>query len=232
MIRPRPSQATHPDWAFRVNPYTRWVHEHPEVLLARPTPAALAQRLRAAGPPGAPLHVELGCGSGNVLLQLGAARPGVHFVGFELRYKRLVKAARKVERLGLTNVWFLREQAENCFDYFPPGTVDTLAINFPDPWPKAVQWRKRLVGAPFLERLHATLRPGGTLRLKTDHSGYFLHVLSLIRNRPEWRIRTFSNDLHRHGKRAGDAVSEFEQLFISKGRAVFCLVLEKAAAAP
>jgi tRNA (guanine-N7-)-methyltransferase len=214
--------------ASEVNPYTRWVHEHPRVLLADPTPAALHALLGAAG---APLVVDLGCGAGNFLLELAHRAPEARFVGFELRYKRLVKAARKAERAGLANVIFLREQAERLGDYFAPGSLSAVYVNFPDPWPRRADWKKRLVGPALLRALERLLEPGGRFFLQTDHSGYFLHVLSLRREAPGLRLAAFSNDHHRHGPPAGEARTEFEQLFRGQRKPVYRLVLERPAAA-
>jgi len=234
---PMPMPRT-PDVAFRINPYTRWVYDHPERLLAEPTPALLDRARRSAGP--APrLEVDLGCGSGNFLVQLAAAHRDRHYVGFELRYKRLVKAARKLERQGCANAWLLREAAERCGDYFAPATVDCVYINFPDPWPRRSQWKKRLFGKAFLEDLQRVLKPGGEVRLKTDHSGYFLHALQLIRDLPGWRLSQFANDLHQgmprvqqcHGNlprvMPRNVETEFEQLFLSKRQPVHFVAVEK-----
>ncbi|MBI4082672.1 MAG: tRNA (guanosine(46)-N7)-methyltransferase TrmB [Candidatus Lambdaproteobacteria bacterium] len=215
-------------FAADINPYARWVYDHPATLLAAPTPAAL-EALRAARPlDGGRLHVELGCGAGNFLKALSRRQPGDHFVGFELRFKRLVKAARKIEREGLANVWLLRERAEECCSYFVPGTVDAVYLNFPDPWPKAGQWKKRLVQAAFLDRLARCLKPGGRFELKTDHSGYFLHVLALVWNRAPWRLCAVSNDLHRQGLSPGLPVTEFEQLFVAKRKPVHQVTIVRA----
>jgi tRNA (guanine-N7-)-methyltransferase len=220
----------------RINPYLRAVHDHPGVLLPTPSPAALDALRAAAGTPRR-LVVDLGCGSGNFLLQLAAQRPQDHFVGLELRFKRLVKSARKFERLGLHNVWILREQAERFGSYFAPGAVAEVHVNFPDPWPRRSQWRKRLIQPAFLSELERLLTPGGWFFLKTDHTGYFLHVLGLIHRRPGWRLRDFCNDTHLRsaasrgvaagGQQAAPAETEFEQLFRSKGQAVFSLALER-----
>jgi tRNA (guanine-N7-)-methyltransferase len=230
----------HADVAFRINPYTRWVYDHPERLLPQPTPELLAEaRAKAGRAEGT--EVDLGCGSGNFLLQRAIHEPRHHHIGFELRFKRLVKSARKLEKDGLTNVWLLREAAERFADYFPPASVDRIYVHFPDPWPRPSQWKKRLIGQGFLSDLHRALKPGGELRLKTDHSGYFLHFLGLIQGVPGWQITEFSNDLHagaariwRRPSRLPRALepnleTEFEQLFRSKRKAVYSLVLEKVA---
>ena len=210
----------------RVNPYSRWVYDHPDSLLPEPTPALLKEKRRDPAQGSGRLIVELGSGSGNFLLQLARAFPKDHLVGFELRFKRLVKAARKLEKEGHNRVWLLRELGEKFGDYFAPASIDRIYINFPDPWPKFAHWKKRMINPPLLEAMEKTLKKDGKLYLKTDHSGYFLHCLSLIRNRPGWKIVGFSNDLHRYGPPVFQAKTEFEQLFASKGKAIFFLMAE------
>ena len=213
--------------AFQVNPYIRWQFEHPGHLLPRPNRAELdARRARA---PGVGLRVELGSGSGNFLVELARQHPESHVLGFELRYKRLVKSARKLEGAGLTRAWALREQAEHFPEYFDPGTIDALYLHFPDPWPRPSQWKKRMVHAGFLRDVKRMLRPGGFFQIKTDHSGYFLHILGLCMDIPGLAIRFYSNDLQRNGPPAESPPSEFELLFRKRGKPVFCLILEKAA---
>ena len=208
----------------KVNPYSRLVFDHPDTLLAEPTPELLNER-RAKEPQHRRLIVELGSGSGNFLLQLGNLWPEDHLVGFELRYKRLVKSAQKLEKAGLKGVWVLREQAERVDRYFPKSTVDRVYLNFPDPWPKRGQWKKRLVNRPFLSSLEQALKPGGTFMLKTDHSGYFLHCISQFQGRTGWKIVGFSNNLHRRPMTEPYPKTEFEQLFASKRKAIYFLAV-------
>ncbi len=208
-----------------VNPYTQWIHHHPQTLLPRPTPEAVRTWLARTGQ--GPVVVDLGCGSGNFLLRQALQCPGYRFVGLEVRYKRLVKAARKCEKAGLANVLLLRALAERFAACFPAGSLHAVWINFPDPWPKRAQWKKRLVSAAFLDDAARTLAPGGRLHLKTDHSGYFLHVLDLLRGRRGLHLLAYSNDLHRHRLPEAGVPTEFEQLFRAQRRPVFFLLLEK-----
>jgi tRNA (guanine-N7-)-methyltransferase len=218
--------------AFLVNPYARWVHDHPERLLADPTPAELTRLRGLAGRPPHRVLVDLGCGSGNFLMALGARHPEDDCIGFELRYKRLVKSARKLEREGVTNVWLLRAEAERFGEYFLPASLDLVFVNFPDPWPKRSHWRKRLMNQPFIDALEPVLKPDGCLCLKTDHAGYFLHSLGVMQARPGWRIADSTNDLHQRtrpmaGVPEAGVETEFEQLFRSKRKPVFAAVFTR-----
>jgi len=206
-----------------VNPYSRWVYDHPAHLLPEPTPALLASARASATVAPKRTIVELGSGSGNFLLQLGQIWPEDQLIGFEIRFKRLVKTARKLEKAGLNHVWLLRERAERFASYFAPGSVDRVYLNFPDPWRKPGQWKKRLVREPFLAQLETTLSPGGTFRLKTDHSGYFLHCISQFNRRSGWNFSGFSNHLHRSVSVEPYPKTEFELLFSSKRKAIYAL---------
>ena len=216
-----------------VNPYTRHIHEHPSVLLPDPSPEGL-RKMMAQGIAGSSarleLAVELGCGSGNFLKEMAARHPSMGFTGFELRYKRLVKAARKIERNGLKNAWLVRDRAERFPLYFEPDSLARVYLNFPDPWPKPSQWKHRLVNRGLLSMLFRYLKPGGRFCFKTDHSGYFLHVLSILSEAPGFKIRVFYNDFQRSRLAALAARSEFEHLFHAIGKPVFYLELEKPGA--
>ena len=210
-----------------VNPYSEWIYDHPETLLPHPTRELLSEKRKKASGGSGGLVVELGSGSGKFLVALAARAPDTHLVGFELRYKRLVKTARKLEKRGLTNGWLLRAPAEIFDDFFEPASISSVHINFPDPWPKASEWKKRLVTPGLLGRLERALKTGGEVSLKTDHSGYFLHILTLWRQRPGWRITHFRNDLHRGGRPSVDACTEFEQLFAAQKKPIFALTVKK-----
>ena len=229
-IRTRPEER-----AFQVNPYARWVHDHPGRLLADPTPAELARLRGLAGRVPQRVLVDLGCGAGNFLMGLAAQHPRDDCIGFELRYKRLVKSARKLEREHLTNVWLVRAEAEHFGAYFPAASIDRVFVNFPDPWPKRSHWKKRLMNQVFLRELERVLKPGGALCLKTDHAGYFLHSLGVVHARAGWRTADWTNDLHQRtrpmaGCAEAGVETEFEQLFRSKRKAVFAAVFLRPAA--
>lgn len=120
-----------------------------------------------------PLVVEVGFGRGEFLIALAEERPGQAFVGIEYSYKRTLKMARRIARLGLRNVALVEAPAEDVLrDALPEGGVSCLWLNFPDPWPKKRHHRRRFVQAGTLARIARCLEPGGLLRIATDDPDY------------------------------------------------------------
>jgi tRNA (guanine-N7-)-methyltransferase len=125
-------------------------------------------------PSRAPLEVDVGCGKGRFLVTRARRYPAVNFLGIDRLLRRLRIVDRKILRAGLTNVRLLRLEAAYGIKYLlPPSCVSTFYFFFPDPWPKRRHHRRRLFDKAFIETVHATLLPGGSVHVATDHLEYF-----------------------------------------------------------
>jgi tRNA (guanine-N(7)-)-methyltransferase len=116
----------------------------------------------------APLVVEIGPGDGAFLTELAKRHPDEDHVAVEIRYKRVVLGARKLQAAGVKNAVVCRYHAAFLDDLFEPGSISTLWVNHPDPWPKERHEKNRLISRWFLEDVVSLLRPGGVFRLKSD----------------------------------------------------------------
>jgi len=116
----------------------------------------------------APLCLEIGPGNGDFLTELAVRNPDVDHVGVEIRYKRVVLTANRLRKVGATNAVVCRYHAAYLDDLFAPGTLSTIWVNHPDPWPKGRHDKNRLIARWFLEDVVRLLRPGGVFRLKSD----------------------------------------------------------------
>jgi tRNA (guanine-N7-)-methyltransferase len=120
-----------------------------------------------------PLVVEIGFGRGEFLLELAQRAPEQAFVGVEVSYKRALKMARRLAKLGITNIAIVEGKAEEVLrDALADATVGCFWLNFPDPWPKKRHARRRFVQAESLAQLARRLAPGGLLRIATDDPDY------------------------------------------------------------
>jgi tRNA (guanine-N7-)-methyltransferase len=171
-----PEQAARPD----ANPYLTLHREFGLPLL----PGSEAWRWRGRWHEHfgrkAPLTLEIGCGNGFFLSALAARHPDHNHVGVEIRYKRTVLVARKLQAAGVSNARILRYDASFLDDLFLPGSLSCIWVNHPDPWPKARHEKNRLISRWFLEDVVQLLKPGGFFRLKSDFEDNIGRVPGLL----------------------------------------------------
>ncbi len=122
-----------------------------------------------------PWVLEIGFGDGRFwphhAATLGAPP---NYLGVELSGVSLLKAQRRLKSAGLDNAILTKLPADVLLrEVVPQGGLDTIVVNFPDPWPKAGHLDHRLLRAPFFRLAASRLRPGGVVLLTTDHDEYF-----------------------------------------------------------
>ena len=124
-----------------------------------------------------------------------------------------------------------RENQPSVVRLIPPKGAEWLHgifINFPDPWGRQRWLKHRILNAAFLREAHLRLKPGGFLSYKTDHAGYFEATQAILGKLGIFRIVKLTRDLHRSEYMDQNIPTEFEQLFRSKGEAVFFMEAVRA----
>lgn len=123
--------------------------------------------------PGKELALEIGCGKGRFAVGMAQLFPQRAFLALESQREVAFYPARAAKELGLDNLRVLWADAEHLEDYFAPGEVKTLYLNFSDPWPKARHAKRRLTHRSFLAKYRLLLGEGGRLFFKTDNRNLF-----------------------------------------------------------
>ena len=136
-------------------------------------PRALRGRWRELLPGAKELRVELGCGKGRFTAETAAAEPDVLLIAVEKVPDAMVVAMERARDAGLHNVFFVDGDAACLPDFFAPGEVDRIYINFCDPWPKSNQKKRRLTHGNFLKLYRQVLKMGGQIHFKTDNQPLF-----------------------------------------------------------
>lgn len=130
----------------------------------------------------APVHIEIGSGKGAFLVHQAEAQPEVNFLGIEWASKYYRYSVDRIGRRGLPNVRMLRADAPTFLrDFVAAESVDCFHIYFPDPWPKKRHHKRRLLQTSNLEIILDRLKPGGEIRLATDHEEYFQQMLDVTK---------------------------------------------------
>ena len=121
----------------------------------------------------AALWVEVGCGKGKFTAETARANPDVLLIAVERCREAMVVAMEKAQNMGLKNVFFIDMDVANIEEIFAPGEMDRLFINFPDPWPRKKNGKRRLTHRGFLDKYCRTVKEGGEIHFKTDNAPLF-----------------------------------------------------------
>lgn len=208
------------------NPYIAKLKQLPAIIIAGDSNSLSPEHstaICAYTEPYENVFLEFGSGSGRHLIEHAKSNCGAAFVGFELRYKRAFRTAEKAQAQSLSNLFVVRTSALLAPDIFPPASIAGIYVNFPDPWEKKKWQKHRLLNSNFLPKIHALLKNEGFLSYKTDHEEYFQATKRLIEQSGLFTIIECSSDLHNSDFAAENILTEFENLFISKGLPAFYL---------
>ena len=119
------------------------------------------------------LWVEVGCGKGKFTAETAAANPDVLLIAVERCREAMVVAMEKAKAMELKNVFFIDMDVEKIQEIFAPEEIDRLFINFPDPWPRKKNAKRRLTHRGFLHKYCQVVKNGGEFHFKTDNAPLF-----------------------------------------------------------
>ena len=173
-----------------------------------------------------PIEIEVGMGKGRFIMELASLHPEINYVGIERYPSVLLRGLQKREKLELDNIFFMCVDAKNLSEIFGPEEVQTIYLNFSDPWPKDRHEKRRLTSGEFMAVYDQILKPGGAVEFKTDNKELFDYSLNAIPG-AGWRIREYTYDLHHSDMGQGKVMTEYEEKFSSKGNPIYKLAAER-----
>lgn len=168
-----------------------------------------------------PLHLELGTGKGSFLNTLAAVEPRINFVGMERVPDIMYLAAQRFLQDPRDNLRFILGDAEELPEYFVPGEIARIYLNFSDPWPKSRHAKRRLTHPKYLKIYQNLLAKGGEIHLKTDNLDFFEYSLGCL-NETGFSLGRITYDLHNSGFE-GNILTEYELRFTGLGQPIFRL---------
>lgn len=181
-----------------------------------------------------PVHIEIGMGKGKFITTLAKQNPGINYVGIERYSSVLLRAVEALQRedgpeiRSVGNLYFMCIDAADIADYFAPGEVDRIYLNFSDPWPKARHAKRRLTSREFFERYTHVLKPGGLVEFKTDNRALFDFSLEELGEMDGWELLDHTYDLHHEPKmNAGNVMTEYEEKFSGRGNPIHKLIAKR-----
>lgn len=168
-----------------------------------------------------PLHLELGCGKGTFISELGQQNPDINYLavdmidavlGLSKRNAEQAYGFRSVDNLRLT-AWDITRIAEILA---AEDAVSRIYINFCNPWPKRRYHKKRLTHTRQLLQYQHFMTPDAEIHFKTDCDYLFEASLGYFKA-AGLTVTTLIRDLHASGEYSGNIKTEHEQMFGDQG---------------
>ena len=188
------------------------------------TPEARRGCWRELKPDAGAVWLELGCGKGRFTAEMAERNPEVLYLAVERVPDAMIVAMERCAAKGLSNVFFVDGDAARLRDYFAPGEVDRLFINFCDPWPSNRHARRRLTHENFLVLYRGILKEGGQIHFKTDNRNLFEYSLFQF-PKAGYSLSEVTRNLHEHGVQG--VMTDYEEKFHNLGTPINRCVASK-----
>ena len=126
-----------------------------------------------------PIHLELGMGRGDFIINMAESNPRVNFIGLEISEDQLVKAVQKLNNKQLPNLRLICADARSI-DTFFGREINTIYLTFSEPWPKAHDEKKRFTHESYLRLYDKIFKKDKHIIMKTDNKGLFQYSLQSL----------------------------------------------------
>lgn len=170
------------------------------------------------------LCIEVGSGKGDFILNFSSKNLTKSFIAIERVDTVAGMMAKKLIEAESKNVLIFPHDAKLIFDQIGENKVDTIFLNFVDPWPKKKHAKRRLTFHTFLESYYHILKPGGSLIFKSDNDGLYDFTLEEIQTT---KFVMISNEPDYSFDESQDAMTEYERKFRDLGQPIHRIVLKK-----
>ena len=170
-----------------------------------------------------PIHIEIGMGKGDFIINMAKKYPNINFIGIEKYDSVLVRAIEKIDDVIL-NLRFIRMDATNIEDIFYKE-VETIYLNFSDPWPKKRHSDRRLSSEKFLKRYDSLFKSDKKIIMKTDNIKLFEFSIESFTNY-NYKIQEISLDLYNDDIK-DNVQTEYERKFHDKGYPIYKIIVKK-----
>ncbi len=171
------------------------------------------------------ITLEIGFGNGEHLAALAAANPDQGFIGAEVHTPGVGSLLLQMEKAGIDNIRIVHDDVATWMKTLPDALFARIIIQFPDPWPKTRQQKRRLIQAEFADTLQRLLKTDGELQLATDWADYAEQMLTVL-NQTRGLINTDSGNSFSE-RPANRIPTRFERRGEKLGHSVYDLVYRR-----
>lgn len=159
------------------------------------------------------INLEIGMGKGDFIINMALKYPNINFIGLEKYDSVMLRAVEKLEDIDIHNLKLILYDASNIDNIFN-HEIDTIYLNFSDPWPKKRHEKRRLTSKLFLDKYDLIFKNNPHIIMKTDNINLFAYSLSSL-SKDGYILDRVSLDLH--SEDIDNIETEYEHKFSSNG---------------
>ena len=191
-----------------------YIEEHKEVMLNKEELSSFPH----------PYYLEIGSGKGQFLVEMAKKFPDKFFIGVERNVTCSGITCKKLVENEITNAKLMYIDAEVLMKEIKDDSIESIFLNFSDPWPKKRHHKRRLTAESYLNNYYRVLKRGGHLIIKTDNVDLFAFTLENIDN-SKFKIVSKTDNYQDYDE--FDTMTEYEKSFREEGIPIHRIVLEK-----
>ena len=157
--------------------------------------------------------LEIGMGKGQFILNMALENPETNYIGVEKFSSVASVAIKKINQYKPNNLKILVGDIANLADTLE-GKIDTIYLNFSDPWPKDRHAKRRLTSINYLQVYDKLFKGDKHIIQKTDNDDLFQFSLEQYKEYG-YEIKRISYDLHNEDIK--NVCTEYEERFSNMG---------------
>ncbi len=161
-----------------------------------------------------PIDIEIGMGKGDFIIGMAKQNPNINYVGIEMYDSVIVRAVQKLEKECLPNLKLIRMDANDIDNVFDKE-VNTIYLNFSDPWPKERHAKRRLTSHNLLSKYDKLFLGEKKIYQKTDNINLFAFSIESL-STYGYVLKKVTLDLY-NNMIEGNVATEYEKRFNEKG---------------
>ena len=115
------------------------------------------------------ISLEIGFGTGDILLHNALNFPNNLFIGIEYYRKGIAQLLLNIEKYNLKNIRIFYGDAFDYLKLVKTNYLDEILIMFPDPWPKRRHWKRRIINKDSVNEISRILKLNGKALFFTDN---------------------------------------------------------------
>ena len=173
------------------------------------------------------LCIEIGMGKGDFIIGMARNNPDINYIGIEKYDSVMVRAVEKLDRLDigieLQNLKLIKMDAEYIDKVFDKE-IDTIYLNFSDPWPKDRHEKRRLTSSNFLKKYDSLFKSTKHIIFKTDNRKLFEYSIMTL---TDYGYTINNISLALNSDDISNVETEYEKRFFNLGYPIYMIDVTK-----